>query len=100
MNILSEWLNYDALLTQVLEFASPAVNSKHGNNCFEDMAFDKRGVIEMLGLVLVLLVLWIIGGIAGLVLKGVLWLFWVSLVLFVITAVFGFVRGLFSGKRS
>lgn len=54
----------------------------------------------MLGLVLVLLVLWIIGGIAGIILKGFLWLFWVSLVLFVITAVFGFVRGLFSGKRS
>ncbi|MFT9392850.1 MAG: hypothetical protein ABF581_04450 [Bifidobacterium sp.] len=87
------------MLTEVLEFACPVKDSHASGRC-ECLAYDLRGVVEMLGLVLVLLVLWIIGGIAGLLLKGVLWLFWVSLVLFVITAVFGFVRGLFSGKRS
>lgn len=52
----------------------------------------------MVAFILVLLLLWIIGGVAGLVLKGLMWLFWVSLVLFVITAVFGFIKGIFTKK--
>lgn len=52
----------------------------------------------MIAFIIVLLLLWIIGGIAGLLLKGFLWLFWVSLLLFVITAVFGFVKGIFVKK--
>jgi hypothetical protein len=50
----------------------------------------------MVALVCTLLVLWIIGGIAGLVLKGLMWLFWVSLVLFAITLVFSFIKGVFT----
>ncbi|MCI1220152.1 MAG: hypothetical protein LKF99_06450 [Bifidobacterium sp.] len=53
----------------------------------------------MVAFVLILLALWIIGGIAGLVLKGLLWLFWVSLVLFLITLAFSFVKGLFTKKN-
>ena len=30
----------------------------------------------MAGLIILLLILWIIGGIAGLLIKGLLWLFW------------------------
>ncbi|QOL37734.1 hypothetical protein [Bifidobacterium subtile] len=54
--------------------------------------------MTMVAFVLVLLALWIIGGIAGLVLKGLLWLFWVSLVLFLATLVFSFVKGIFTKK--
>ena len=52
----------------------------------------------MVELVIVLLVLWIIGGIAGLLLKGLIWLFWVSLVLFLITLAYAFIKGIFSQK--
>ncbi|MCH4209604.1 hypothetical protein [Bifidobacterium sp.] len=52
----------------------------------------------MVAFVLILLALWIVGGIAGLVLKGLAWLFWVSLVLFLGTLAFSFVKGLFTKK--
>ena len=52
----------------------------------------------MLEFIIVLLILWVIGGIAGLLLKGFIWLFWVSLVLFLATLVFSFVKGLFTGS--
>ena len=53
----------------------------------------------MVGLVILLLILWIIGGIAGLLIKGLLWLFWASLVLFLVTLGVSFVKGLFSKAK-
>ncbi|MCI1218723.1 hypothetical protein [Bifidobacterium crudilactis] len=53
----------------------------------------------MLALFIILMLLWIVGGIAGLAVKGLIWLFFVSLVLFIITAIWGFVKGLFSKKN-
>lgn len=44
---------------------------------------------------IVLLVVWLIAGAIGLVVQGLLWLFWVALALFVLTAVAGFIKGLF-----
>mgnify|MGYP001299657427 CR=1 FL=1 len=48
----------------------------------------------MVGNIVLLLVLWIIGGIIGLVVKGLVWLFWASLVLFAITFLVGIVKGI------
>lgn len=52
----------------------------------------------MVGFIIVLLILWIIGGIAGLLLKGLVWLFWVSLVLFAATLIYSFVKGVFTNS--
>jgi hypothetical protein len=54
---------------------------------------------NMAGLIILLLILWIIGGIAGLLIKGLLWLFWASLVLFLVTLGVSFVKGLFSQSK-
>ena len=62
-----------------------------------EFAFMKEGI--MVGLVILLLILWIIGGIAGLLIKGLLWLFWASLVLFLVTLGVSFVKGLFSQSK-
>ncbi|GAA6121909.1 hypothetical protein BPY_00170 [Bifidobacterium psychraerophilum] len=49
----------------------------------------------MFAFMIVLLVVWLIAGAIGLVVQGMLWLFWVALALFVLTAVAGFIKGLF-----
>lgn len=55
----------------------------------------------MVGIIILLLVLWIVGGVIGLVVKGLVWLFWASLVLFAITVAIGALKGLFTkSKRS
>ena len=46
----------------------------------------------MVGLVVALLVLWLILAVLGLVIKGLFWLFVVGAVLFVATAIVGWVR--------
>lgn len=46
----------------------------------------------MLGLVIALLVIWAVLAIVGFTIKGLLWLAIVALILFVITALFGFIR--------
>ena len=53
----------------------------------------------MVGIIVLLLVLWIIGGVIGLVVKGLVWLFWASLVLFAITFLFGIIKGLFAKSK-
>lgn len=69
-------------------------------HCYDVAAIEaqSRGEI-MLALFIILMLLWIVGGIAGLAVKGLIWLFFVSLVLFIITAIWGFVKGLFSKKN-
>lgn len=46
----------------------------------------------MVGLIVGLLVIWLILAVLGLVIKGLFWLFVVGAVLFVITAIIGWVR--------
>ncbi len=46
----------------------------------------------MLGLVVALLIIWLILAVLGLVIKGLLWLFVIAAVLFVVTAIFGWIR--------
>lgn len=49
-------------------------------------------LLRMLALVGVLLVVWLILAVVGFVVKSLLWLAIIALVLFVVTAVFGWVR--------
>jgi hypothetical protein len=46
-----------------------------------------------MGLIIALLVLWLIFAVVGFVVKSLLWLAIVGIVLFVVTGVFGAVRG-------
>ncbi len=46
----------------------------------------------MIGIIIGLLILWIVLCILGFVIKGLLWLAILGLVLFVITAIVGFIR--------
>ena len=46
----------------------------------------------MVGLVVAFLVLWLILAVLGLVIKGLFWLFVVGAVLFVVTAILGWMR--------
>jgi hypothetical protein len=46
----------------------------------------------MVGLIVGLLVIWLILAVLGLVIKGLFWLFVIAAVLFVITAIVGWVR--------
>ena len=46
----------------------------------------------MIGIVVGLLILWIILSVLGFVIKGLLWLAVIGIVLFVITAIVGFIR--------
>jgi hypothetical protein len=46
----------------------------------------------MLGLIILLLVVWLVLAVLGFAIKGLLWLAIIGLVLFVITAIFGFIR--------
>lgn len=46
----------------------------------------------MFGLIIALLVVWLVLAVLGFVIKGLIWLAIVGLVLFVITAVIGFLR--------
>lgn len=48
--------------------------------------------IQMVGLVVGLLVIWLILAVLGLVIKGLFWLFVVGAVLFVVTAIVGWAR--------
>jgi len=54
----------------------------------------------MLILVIVLLVLWLILSIVGFAIKGLLWLALIGIVLFVATAIIGFVRRSTVRKRN
>ena len=47
----------------------------------------------MVGLILVALVIWLVLAVLGFVIKGLFWLAIVGIVLFVITAILGGVRG-------
>ena len=51
----------------------------------------------MLTLVIVLLIIWLVLAILGFVVKGILWLAVIGIVLFVITALWGYIR---RGSRS
>ncbi|MGC9669642.1 hypothetical protein ACNTMW_24215 [Planosporangium sp. 12N6] len=46
----------------------------------------------MVGLIIALLVIWLILAVLGLALKGLFWLFVIGAILFVATAVLGFIR--------
>ncbi|MGF3055591.1 hypothetical protein [Microbacterium sp. YY-01] len=46
----------------------------------------------MVGFIIFLLVLWAVLSILGFVVKGLLWLAWVGIILFVVTVIFGFIR--------
>ncbi|MCW2900498.1 MAG: hypothetical protein JWO67_2763 [Streptosporangiaceae bacterium] len=46
----------------------------------------------MLGLIVALLVIWAILAVLGLAIKGLFWLFFIGLVLFLATGVFGWVK--------
>ena len=46
----------------------------------------------MLGLIILLLVVWLVLAVLGFAIKGLFWLAIIGLVLFVITAIFGFIR--------
>ena len=52
----------------------------------------------MLEMVIVLTVLWVLGGIAGLVLDGLMWLFWVCLAFLIVTLAFSVSEGVFRGS--
>ncbi|MCH4250006.1 MAG: hypothetical protein LKF88_03925 [Microbacteriaceae bacterium] len=52
----------------------------------------------MLTLLIVLLVAWIVVAILGLTLKGLIWLFWIGLILFAITAILGWIKRAGSGR--
>lgn len=54
----------------------------------------------MIWFLLFLLVLWLAAGIIGFVVKGLLWLGFVGLVLFVVTAVWLYFKGRKSGRDS
>ena len=47
----------------------------------------------MIALILILLLIWVAFGVVGFVVKGLLWLAIIGIVLFVITAIVGAVRG-------
>jgi hypothetical protein len=49
-------------------------------------------ICAMVGLVVTLLVIWLVLTILGLAIKGLFWLFVIGLILFVATALFGWVR--------
>jgi hypothetical protein len=49
-------------------------------------------VSDMGGLIVALLVIWLVLTVLGLVLKGLFWLAVIGAILFVVTAVMGFVR--------
>ncbi|MEO7123550.1 MAG: hypothetical protein ABI400_10640 [Lacisediminihabitans sp.] len=51
----------------------------------------------MLTLVIVLLIIWLVLGILGFVIKGLFWLAIIGIVLFVVTALWGYIR---RGSRS
>jgi hypothetical protein len=46
----------------------------------------------MVGLIVALLVIWAVLAVLGLVIKGLIWLFIVGLILFVVTGIFGWLR--------
>jgi hypothetical protein len=46
----------------------------------------------MIGLIIFLLVLWVILGVVGFTIKGLLWLAIIAVVLFIVTGIFGFIR--------
>lgn len=46
----------------------------------------------MMGIVLLLLIVWVVLGVIGLVVKGLLWLFIVGLILFLATAAWGWMK--------
>jgi len=48
----------------------------------------------MLALVIILLIVWAVLAVLGFVIKGLLWLAIVALVLFVITVIIGWIRGM------
>lgn len=47
----------------------------------------------MIGLILLLLLIWIAAGVIGFAVKGLLWLAIVAIALFIITGIFGLMRG-------
>lgn len=46
----------------------------------------------MVALIVALLIIWLIVAVLGLVIKGLFWLFVIGAVLFVVTAIFGWLR--------
>lgn len=46
----------------------------------------------MLTLLIILLIIWLGLGLVGLAVKGLIWLFWIGLILFVATAIIGWVQ--------
>jgi hypothetical protein len=49
-------------------------------------------VRDMLILIVVLLALWLILSVVGFAIKGLLWLAFIGIILFVVTAIIGFIR--------
>lgn len=45
-----------------------------------------------MGLIVTLLVIWVILAVLGFVIHSILWLAWVAIILFVVTAVVGWIR--------
>jgi LPXTG-motif cell wall-anchored protein len=54
--------------------------------------------VDVMGLIVALLVIWIALSILGFVVKGLVWLAIIGLVLFLATAAFGFVRRKSAGR--
>lgn len=46
----------------------------------------------MLSLLLFLVIVWIVAGIIGVVVHGLIWLFWIAVILFLVTVFFGGTR--------
>ncbi len=58
----------------------------------------KSTVVSMIGFIVLLLVVWLVLAILGFVIKGLFWLAVIGIVLFVVTAIVGYIRR--GGNRS
>jgi hypothetical protein len=56
--------------------------------------------VPMIALIVTLLLVWLVLVIVGLVVKGLFWLFVVGAILFVATAIVGWIRGRVAGSRA